>query len=195
MLNIIRRRFALSRKGAKDFVTGTLWTTVQNITLMLPAVYMFSFLDEYLSTVFGSSTPARNGYWYYVLLGFGFMVIMFLIAVFQYRSTYTTVYEESANRRISLAEKLRRLPLAFFGERNLSDLTSTIMEDCTDLEHTFSHAVPQLFASVLECPAHGNRIVPLQLATLSRIVLGCAFFSSNYPDIEENSAKGVFCGL
>nr|WP_319474508.1 ABC transporter ATP-binding protein [uncultured Sphaerochaeta sp.] len=149
MLNIIRRRFALSRKGAKDFVTGTLWTTVQNITLMLPAVYMFSFLDEYLSTVFGSSTPARNGYWYYVLLGFGFMVIMFLIAVFQYRSTYTTVYEESANRRISLAEKLRRLPLAFFGERNLSDLTSTIMEDCTDLEHTFSHAVPQLFASVL----------------------------------------------
>ena len=74
---------------------------------------------------------------------------MYFISRRQYDSTYTTVYTESANRRISIAEKLRRLPLAFFSERNLSDLTSTIMEDCTMLEHTFSHAVPQLFASSL----------------------------------------------
>lgn len=149
MRNIIQKRFALSHKGARDFVTGTLWTMVQDIALMLPAVYMFSFLDDYLSSVFDPLAEAQNGLWYYILLGIGFMLIMFVIAIFQYRSTYTTVYEESANRRISLAEKLRRLPLAFFGEKNLSDLTSTIMEDCTDLEHTFSHAVPQLFASIL----------------------------------------------
>ena len=77
------------------------------------------------------------------------MIVMYIFAVLQYRSTYTTVYDESANRRISLAEKLRKLPLAFFGEKNLSDLTATIMDDCTDLEHTFSHAVPQLFASII----------------------------------------------
>ncbi len=77
------------------------------------------------------------------------MLIMFIVAVLQYKSTYETIYEESANRRISLAEKLRKLPLAFFGEKNLSDLTSTIMEDNTALEHTFSHAVPQLFASII----------------------------------------------
>lgn len=71
------------------------------------------------------------------------------MALWQYQSTFTSVYEESANRRISLAEKLRKLPLAFFGEKNLSDLTSTIMDDCTDLEHTFSHAVPQLLASII----------------------------------------------
>jgi ATP-binding cassette, subfamily B, bacterial IrtA/YbtP len=70
-------------------------------------------------------------------------------AMFQYRSTYTKIYTESANRRISLAEKLRKLPLVFFGEKNLSDLTATIMNDNTELEHTFSHAVPQLFASVI----------------------------------------------
>ena len=74
---------------------------------------------------------------------------MFVVSRWQYDSTYTTVYNESAQRRISMAEKLRRLPLAFFGERNLSDLTSTIMEDCTQLEQTFSHAIPQMFASVL----------------------------------------------
>lgn len=77
------------------------------------------------------------------------MIVMYIIAVLQYRATYTTVYDESANRRISLAEKLRKLPLAFFGEKNLSDLTATIMDDCTDLEHTFSHTVPQLFASLI----------------------------------------------
>ncbi len=77
------------------------------------------------------------------------MCVMFFISRWQYDSTYTTIYNESAQRRIGLAEKLRRLPLAFFGERNLSDLTSTIMEDCTSLEQIFSHAVPQLFASVL----------------------------------------------
>ena len=76
------------------------------------------------------------------------MAVMYVVGVLQYRSTYTCVYAESANRRIALAEKLRRLPLAFFGEKNLSDLTATIMDDCTDLEHTFSHSVPQLFASL-----------------------------------------------
>ncbi|MBI9095465.1 MAG: ABC transporter ATP-binding protein [Sphaerochaeta sp.] len=149
MLNIIQKRFALSPKGAKDFMIGTLWTMVLNIALMLPAVYMFSFLNDYLFSVFDPLTVVEDRLWYYVLLGIGFMILMFVIAIVQYRSTFSSVYEESANRRISLAEKLRRLPLAFFGEKNLSDLTSTIMEDSTDLEHTFSHAVPQLFASIL----------------------------------------------
>ncbi len=149
MLKTIQKRFALSRKGAKDFIKGTLFTTLLNMALMLSAVFMFLFLDDYLHRVFDKSATITNGLWYYILLGIVFMLLMFAIAIFQYRSTFTTVYEESANRRISLAEKLRKLPLAFFGEKNLSDLTSTIMEDSTDLEHTFSHAVPQLFASVI----------------------------------------------
>jgi len=149
MIKTIQKRFALSRKGAKDFIKGTLITVLLDIALMLPAVYVFLFLDEYLKAVFGHSATVNHGVLYYSLLGIGFMSIMFIVAIFQYRSTFTTVYEESANRRISLAEKLRKLPLAFFEEKNLSDLTSTIMEDITDLEHTFSHAVPQLFASVI----------------------------------------------
>ena len=97
------------------------------------------------------SSGAMSGkpVWYWCLTGLAFMLVMYVVSVFQYRSTYTSVYDESAVRRISLSEKLRRLPLAFFGEKNLSDLTSTIMEDCTDLEHTFSHAAPQLVASLV----------------------------------------------
>ncbi|PIF05671.1 MAG: ABC transporter ATP-binding protein [Draconibacterium sp.] len=150
MLRILQKRLALSEKGAKDFLKGVFFTTLQDISLMLPAAFIFLFLDDYLRPVLHpSSTTTINGLWYYVLFGIGFLLIMYVIAIFQYRSTYTSIYEESANRRISLAEKLRKLPLAFFGEKNLSDLTSTIMDDSTELEHTFSHAVPQLFASII----------------------------------------------
>ncbi|WP_281643929.1 ABC transporter ATP-binding protein [Bacteroides zoogleoformans] len=149
MLDMIQKRFALSRKGAKDFCKGTFFTVLLDIALMLPAMFVFFFLDDYLRPILGPEASAVHGFLYYSLLGVAFMILMYGFAVMQYRSTYTTVYEESANRRISLAEKLRILPLAFFGEKNLSDLTATIMDDCTDLEHTFSHAVPQLFASVI----------------------------------------------
>ncbi len=148
MLKIIQKKFALSQKGAKDFIKGTFCSTLLNFTLMLPAAFMFIFLNEYLNKNINSNAAVIHGIGYYILLGIGFMIIMFVISMVQYKSTYTTVYEESANRRISLAEKLRKLPLAFFGEKNLSDLTSTIMSDNTDLEQTFSHAVPQLIASI-----------------------------------------------
>lgn len=149
MLDILRKRLALSNKGARDFLKGTFFTTMLNLALMLPAVFVFIFLDNYLNTSAGVLTSAGRGLGYYLFLGVGFMAVMYIIARLQYRSTYTTIYDESANRRIHLAEKLRKLPLAFFGEKNLSDLTSTIMEDNTSLEHTFSHAVPQLVASVI----------------------------------------------
>lgn len=149
MLETIKNRFALSTKGAKDFCKGIFFTTLLDIALMLPAVFVFLFLEDYLRPVFYPSAAPLHGVLYYIIVAIIFMVVMYLIATLQYRSTYTTVYEESANRRISLAEKLRKLPLAFFGEKNLSDLTATIMNDCSDLEHTFSHAVPQLIASLI----------------------------------------------
>lgn len=145
MIRYFQTRFALSEKGAKDFRKGVVFSTLLNLAFMLPATYLFFFLMEYL----GENSPAKHSFWFYVVLAGVLAGVMYFISRRQYDSTYTTVYTESANRRISIAEKLRRLPLAFFSERNLSDLTSTIMEDCTMLEHTFSHAVPQLFASSL----------------------------------------------
>mgnify|MGYP000382606524 CR=1 FL=1 len=120
MIEVIKRRFALSTKGAKDFCKGVFFTTLLDIVLMLPAVFVFLFLEEYLRPVFQPSASVTHGILYYSILGIVFMIVMYIFAVLQYRSTYTTVYDESANRRISLAEKLRKLPLAFFGEKNLS---------------------------------------------------------------------------
>jgi ATP-binding cassette, subfamily B, bacterial IrtB/YbtQ len=149
MFNYLKKRFALSEQGAKDFGLGVFFSVLLNIALMLPAVFIFLFLEDYLMPLIDTGKHIEHGVWYYITLGLAFMMMMFIIAILQYRNTYTKIYTESANRRISLAEKLRKLPLAFFGEKNLSDLTSTIMNDNTELEHTFSHAVPQLFASVV----------------------------------------------
>lgn len=149
LLDMVRRRFALSLQGARDLCKGMAWTTLFNLVLMLPAVFVFIFLGDMLHPLLSGMPAPAHGLAFYGVLALAFVAVMYSVGVMQYRSTYISVYDESAVRRVSLAEKLRRLPLAFFGEKNLSDLTSTIMDDCTDLEHTFSHSVPQLFASVI----------------------------------------------
>ena len=149
MIKMLMARLALSEQGARDLLKGVWWTTLLDIALMLPVVLTFLFLDDWLGPVLAPGSDTAHGLAYYSAMGLAFMAVMYAIAVKQYRSTYTSVYGESANRRIALAEKLHKLPLAFFGEKNLSDLTATIMDDCTDLEHTFSHSVPQLMASLI----------------------------------------------
>ncbi len=51
--------------------------------------------------------------------------------------------------RIRLAEKLRKIPLSFFGKRDLADLTTTIMGDCAWMETAFSHFIPELIGALL----------------------------------------------
>jgi len=150
MLNFFKKRFALSDQGARDFRKGIFFSTIFNIALMLPAVYVFMFLDEYLRPLLESSSDtAGSGILYYLALGLVFMLVAWIAARLKHLNTYAPVYRESANRRVSIAEKLRKLPLSFFGQKNLADLTSTIMADNTELEYIFSHAVPQLFASII----------------------------------------------
>jgi len=146
MIKYFQNRFALSEKGAKDLRRGIAFSTLLNLALMLPPSYLFLFLMEYLEA---DSRIGQHTLWFYVLLAVVLMCVMFFISRWQYDSTYTPIHNARASLAGALAEKLPPLPLAFFGERNLSDLTSTIMEDCTSLEQIFSHAVPQLFASVL----------------------------------------------
>ena len=144
-----QHRFTLSEDGAKTFIKGVIASLFLNLALMLPVIFIFLFITDYLHPVIQAGNSTTHGLWYYVLTALCFMTVLFVIAMIQYKSTYTKIYTESANRRIGIAEKLRKLPLAFFGEKNHSDLTATMMEDCNMLETLFSHTVPQLFASVI----------------------------------------------
>lgn len=147
MIHYFQNRFALSEKGARSLAGGIVFSALLNIAMMFPAVFVFMFLTEYLRPVFDPHSTVTNGFWYYAAVAVAFLTVAFVIALWQYTNTFSNIYTESANRRIALAEKLRKLPLAFFGEKNLSDLTSNIMDDNNIMEQLFSHTMPQLFAS------------------------------------------------
>ncbi|MGL5435541.1 MAG: ABC transporter ATP-binding protein [Lachnospiraceae bacterium] len=148
MIQKIQTVFALSEKGARDFVKATALSVAANLSLMLPAGLLIAVLDYIINCLNNGISPvARLGY--YTVIALLMAAAIYLIHWFQYKALYIATYIESANRRIGLAEKLRQLPLAFFGQRDLSDLTATIMTDCSSLEQSFSHYIPQLFGSVI----------------------------------------------
>lgn len=143
MLNYLRHRFALSEKGAKDLVRAFAACTVYDISLMLPVSLLYLFVSDLLA----GSVPEGRGVLYLV----GCLVCLLVIGTttyWQYNATYLSTYVESGVRRVTLAERLRKLPLSFFGKKDLSDLTSTIMADCAKLETATSHWIAELAGAI-----------------------------------------------
>lgn len=144
MIKAIQRKTASSEKGAKGLVKGVIACAFQNLAFMLPTSLLYFIVADMMD---GGVTGGRN--WFYV----GGIAVCFALILlttwFQYNNTYFTTYEESGKRRLGLAERLRKLPLSFFGKRDLADLTSTIMADCEVLEKTCSHFIPGLFGSLI----------------------------------------------
>jgi ATP-binding cassette subfamily B protein IrtB len=149
MCKYFQDKFAMSEKGAKDLIVSIVWSAIMDISFMIPVIFGFQFLDEHLRALLNASNAPESSVLYYVIMAVAVLLVMFIIAYFQYDSTYTRIYEESARRRISLAETLRKLPLAFFGKKDVADLSATIMEDATQVEQQFSHAVPQIFSAAV----------------------------------------------
>lgn len=147
MLKYFQNKYAMSEKGAKDLLNSIIWTIVMDISFMAPVVLGFKFLDEQMSMILNQESSSKTGMAFYIVLSIILFLVMFVVSYFQYDSAYTKIYEESAKRRISLAETLRKLPMAFFGKSDISDLSATIMEDATQIEQLFSHAVPQIYAA------------------------------------------------
>lgn len=143
MIKKLQRKFALSRQGAKDLIKGCLACVLQNISFMFPVGILYYLVSD----IFGGGISAGRKAFYIAGCVLCVCFIMFTTFV-QYNATYFATYKESGVRRITLAERLRKIPLSFFGKKDLADLTSTIMADCTFLEQSFSHFVPELFGAV-----------------------------------------------
>ena len=144
MIKTLQRRFALSRQGAVDLIKGCIACVLQDISFMLPVGLLYNFV---IDTMNGGVNGSRIAFY-----GVGVLVCLYLIFVvtwFQYNATYLATYVESGVRRISLAEQLRKIPLSFFGKKDLADLTNSIMGDCATLEQAFSHYVPALVGSLV----------------------------------------------
>lgn len=145
---MLRNMFALSEKGAKDLKAGIIATVISNICLMAPISVLMMVTMYLLEQAAGNGDVLSANRILLMIVTVLLLVLIFITQWIQYDKTYTVAYEESANRRVVLADKLRRLPLSFFGQKNLADLTTTIMADCTALERIISNAIPQMFGSI-----------------------------------------------
>ena len=139
----LQHKYALSEQGAKDMIKAFVSATFSNIMLMLPVGMLYMLVKNYME-----NTLEGKG----VLFIVGCIICLLLIGIttyIQYNATFLSTYVESGVRRITLAEKLRKIPLSFFGKKDLSDLTSTIMADCATLETASSHWIPELIGACI----------------------------------------------
>lgn len=148
MKKALQEKYALSEQGAKDLCKGILYSVLAYISLMLPVALLAVVLDALLAPLLGNSSKGVSVP-LYIGIGVVILAVIFIMHYLQYTITYMGTYEESERRRITLAEKLRTMPLRFFQEHDLSDLTNTIMGDCSGFEHAFSHTVPQFWGSLI----------------------------------------------
>ena len=144
MIKTLQRRFALSRQGAVDLIKGCIACVVQDISFMLPVGLLYYFVIDAMNGNLNGSRIA-----FYAVGSLVCLCLIFIATWFQYNATYLATYVESGVRRISLAEQLRKIPLSFFGKKDLADLTNSIMGDCATLETAFSHYVPALAGSLI----------------------------------------------
>lgn len=139
----LQHKYALSEQGAGDMIKAIIFVTISNIVLMLPVGMLYSLVQDYMNgELSGKGT-------FYIA---GCAVCLLLIGVttyFQYNATFLATYVESGVRRVSLAEQLRKIPLSFFGKKDLADLTSSIMADCATMETASSHWIPELIGSCI----------------------------------------------
>lgn len=144
MIERLKKQYALSERGAKDLVKGCLACVLQNLSFMFPVGLLYTLVSELMA---GGVTGGRAAFYG---AGCAICVALILLTTYiQYNATYFATYVESGVRRITLAERLRKIPLSFFGKKDLADLTSTIMADSTFLEQSFSHFIPELAGSIL----------------------------------------------
>lgn len=139
----LMHKYALSEQGAADMLKAFAAVTVSDLVLMMPVSLLYFLVKDYMEGNLG----ARAGFY----IG-GVAAALVLIAIttyIQYNATFLSTYVESGVRRITLAEKLRKIPLSYFGKKDLSDLTSTIMADCARMETASSHFIPELVGACI----------------------------------------------
>lgn len=146
IIKTLQYKYALSENGAKDMIRAFAACTFSDLVLMIPAGLLYQFI----ATVYTAEAPVSSSQ--ILFFGIDILVCLGLICLstyIQYNCTFFATYKESGVRRLSLAEHIRKLPLSFFGQRDLTDLTNAIMSDCATLETASSHWIPELIGSVI----------------------------------------------
>ena len=143
----LKWKYALTDKGLRNTKVGAAWTVVVNLIMMAGMGILYFLMQKYMNTLTkGAALPKT---WIFFVLVAAFVLLSFFTHLQQYHNTYGLVYREIKDTRISLAERLRRLPLGYFGKRDLADLTETLMGDVNRLEHVWSHCLGYLYGAYI----------------------------------------------
>ncbi|HHQ5606979.1 TPA: ABC transporter transmembrane domain-containing protein [Clostridioides difficile] len=145
MENFVKNKFALTEQGAKDLVKASFVSFLIYAINMVPSILLMIFIDE---LVLGNIKSNE----FYIGFSIIVLVIMYLLLSIEYDFLYNATYKESANLRIDIAQRLSRLPLAYFSKHDLSDLSQTIMSDVEAIEHAMSHAIPKVLGFYIFFP-------------------------------------------
>ena len=137
----------MSEQGAKNPQKSIFSHTILNLTKMFPPTIGFVFLFQYLGSLEGIPAPVELTLVDYIVIILVMLLVMFFVARWDYVRLYDNVYNESANSRIDIANRLKKLPLSYFGKRDVSDLSATMMSDLNLYEQIFSHSVPHIYAT------------------------------------------------
>ena len=137
----------MSEQGAKNLQKSIFSHTILNLTKMFPPIIGFVFLFQYLGSLEGIPAPVELTLVDYIVLILVMLLVMFFVARWDYVRLYDNVYNESANSRIDIANRLKKLPLSYFGKRDVSDLSATMMSDLNLYEQIFSHSVPHIYST------------------------------------------------
>ena len=162
MLASFKKKYALSDQGMKIVVLGTLWTTLTNLIIMAGTASLLLVMNAFVEHLTaGAPLPKVLPYLAGLLV---FALILFGSSWFQYSYSYGAVFSQTGTQRIDLAERLRKLPLSFFGRRDLADLTDTILGDVATMEHAYAHALSQLYGAVVSSVLIFLSLLPINWA-------------------------------
>ncbi len=135
--------------GAKNLKKSIFSHTILNITKLFPPIIAFTFLFQYLGRLEGTEDSLSLSSITYIVIIIGMLLLMYFVARWDYVRLYNNVYEETASSRIEIANRMKKLPLSYFGKRDLTDLATTMMGDITLYEEIFSHAVPHIYSTII----------------------------------------------
>ena len=144
IIETLQHKFALSHDGAVDMAKACVSVTITNISLMMPAGILYMLIKDMLDN---NLTKERIPF--YIIASAAVLLLIAVTNFIQYNSTFLSTYKESGVRRTTLAEKLRKIPLSFFGKKNIADLTTTVMSDCAMIETASSHWIPELIGAII----------------------------------------------
>ena len=142
-----QRKYALTDQGVKNTKKGAFWTVIVNLVVMCGMGILYLLMAEFMDVLTdGGPLPGIALFLGLVVL---FVILSLITHVQQYQATYGLVYNEVRATRLGLAERLRKLPLGYFGKRDLADLTETIMGDVNRMEHVWSHVLGYLYGAYI----------------------------------------------